>query len=149
MNHFSSVAEIEKHNIDMQGEYFNSCVCNSLANYYKRMGNKIPLEPISSDTKDYFFNGKGAKVFFDSQQQPLLKFVNGFCKCSVLSIGFSIEGIPLATIEELEGNHCYRLPNDLREWVMTVVGLANMGINLFPAEVVFTEHNGKFYADII
>jgi len=32
---------------------------------------------------------------------------------------------------------------------MFVVGLANMGTNMFPAEVVFTEHNGKFYADVL
>lgn len=149
MNHFTSVEEIEKHNIDMHGEYFNSRVCDSLAGYYKRMGNRLPLEPISTGAKDYFFNGKGAKIFFDSRHQPLLKLTNGFYKCNVLSIGLSSEGVPLATIAELKGNHCYRLPNDLSEWAMTLVGLANMGVNMFPVEVVFTEHNGKFYADVL
>lgn len=149
MNHFSSAAELRKQNVDMQGEYFNSYVCERLADYFARMRNKLPLDPISSDAKNYFFNQRGAKVFFDARWQPLLKFTNGRCKCSVLSIGFSREGIPLATIAELEGNYCYRLPNDLIEWAMSVVGLANMGINLFPAEVVFTEHNGKFYADVL
>jgi hypothetical protein len=149
MNHFSSVAEIRKQNVDMNGEYFNSYVCECLADYFARMRNKLPLDPISSDTKDYFFNQRGAKVFFDARRQPLLKFTNGRCKCSVLSIGFSKEGIPLATIAELEGNYCYRLPNDLSEWAMTVVGLANIGTSLFPAEVVFTEHDGKFYADVL
>lgn len=77
------------------------------------MRNKLPLNPISSDAKNYFFNQRSSKVFFDARRQPLLKFTNGRCKCSVLSIGFSREGIPLATIAELEGNYCYRLPNDL------------------------------------
>lgn len=149
MNNFSTVTEIKEQNLDMQGEYFNSYVCKCLEYYFARIRNKIPLDPISLDEKNYFFNHRGAKVFFDARQQPLLKFTNGRCKCRVLSIGFSIEGIPLATIAELEGNYCYRLPNDLSEWAMSVVGMANAGINLFPAEVVFTELNGKFYADIL
>jgi len=149
MNHFSSAAEIRKQNVDMQGEYFNAYVCEYLADYFARMRNKLPIDPIPSDAQDHFFNQRGAKVFFDAHRQPLLKFTRGSCKCSVLSIGFSKEGSPLATIAELEGVYCYRLPNDLSEWAMSVVGLANMGTNLFPAEVVFTEHNGKFYADVL
>lgn len=149
MNNFVSVAEIKKQNVDMQGEYFNSYVCDCLADYFSRLRNKLPLDIIPLDQKNYFFNQRGAKVFFDARQQPLLKFTNGRCKYSVLSIGFSKEGIPLATIAELEGNYCYRLPNDLSEWVISSVALKNMGINLFPAEVVFTEENGKFYADIL
>ncbi|WP_195264077.1 hypothetical protein [Clostridium sp. 1001275B_160808_H3] len=149
MNNFVSVAEIKKQNVDMQGEYFNSYVCDCLADYFSRLRNKLPLDIIPLDQKNYFFNQRGAKVFFDARQQPLLKFTNGRCKCSVLSIGFSKEGIPLATIAELEGNYCYRLPNDLSEWVISSVALKSMGINLFPAEVVFTEENGKFYADIL
>lgn len=149
MSHFSSTEEIRKQNVDMQGEYFNTYACKYLEDYFDRMKNKLPLDPISSDVKNYFFNKRGAKVFFDARRQPLLKFTNGHCKCSVLSIGFSREGIPLATIAELEGNYCYRLPKDLSEWSMYVVGQANMGINMFPAEVVFTEDNGKFYADVL
>lgn len=149
MNDFSSAVEIRKQNVDMQCEYFNSYLCKCLKHYFDRMRDKLPLDPISSDSKDYFFNQRGAKVFFDAGRQPLLKFTNGCCKCSVLSIGFSREGIPLATIAELEGNYCYRLSNDLSEWAMCVVGLANMGKNLFPAEVVFTEYEGKFYADVL
>lgn len=149
MSKFSSAAEIRKQNVDMQGEYFNSYVCEYLADYFDQMRNKLSFDLILLDEKSYFFNQRGAKVFFDARKQPLLKFTNGRCQCSVLSIGFSREGIPLATIEELEENYCYRLPNDLSEWAMCVVGLANRGTNLFPAEVVFTEDNGKFYADFL
>lgn len=149
MNHFSTVAEIKKQGIDMQGEYFNAYACECLADCFTRMSHKLPIDPIPADTEDYFFNQKGAKVFLDTQRQPLLKFKNRICKCNVLSIGLSKEGIPLATIEEPEGVNCYRLPDDLSKWAMTLVGLADMGTNLFPAEIVFTECNGKFYADIL
>lgn len=147
MNNFSSVEEIKKQNVDMQGEYFNSYAVDCLESYFVRMKNKLPLDPISSDGKNYFFNRRGAKVFLDVRQQPLLKLTNGSCKCNLLSVGFSREGIPLVTIAEFEGNYCYRLPNYLSEWAMSVVGMANMGINLFPAEVVFIEHNGKLFID--
>ncbi len=149
MNRFATAEEIKKQNIDMQGEYFNSYVCDCLINYFEQMRNKLPIDPIPSDIKDYFFNRKGAKVFLDARRQPLLKFNNGICKCNVLSVGFSRNGIPLVTIEELEKAYCYRLPDDLGEWVMTVVGMANMGTNMFPSEVVFTEQEGRFYADIL
>lgn len=149
MNQFSSAEELKKQNIDMQGEYFNAYACKYLEDYFSQMRNKIPIDFISSDEKDYFLNKRNAKVFFDVQQQPLLKVPNGSYKCHVLSIGFSNEGIPLATIAERGGNYCYRLPNTLSEWAMSVVGFANMGTNLFPAEVVFTKDNDKIYADIL
>lgn len=78
MNHFSSVAEIRKHNVDMQGEYFNAYACECLLDYFTRMRNKLPLDP---------------------RQQPLMKFTNERCKYNVLAIGFSKEVIPLSTIE--------------------------------------------------
>src|SRR5690606_17360242 len=94
MNQFSSAEEIRKQNVDMQGEYFNSHACECLGDYYDRMRNKLPFDPIPSDAKDYFFNRRGAKVFFDARRQPLLKFTNRSCKCRVLSIGFNRDGIP-------------------------------------------------------
>ena len=149
MNHYSSAEEIRKNNIKMQGEYFNSYLCDCLADYFDQMRNKLPVDPILPDTQEYFYNRRGAKVFLDARRQPLLKFKNGTSKCKVLSVGISKEGIPLATIEESEKAYCYRLPSDLSEWAMIVVGMANMGTNLFPSEVVFTKYEGKFYADIL
>lgn len=148
MNSFTSVDEINI-DIDAQGEYFNSYVCKYLKDYYVRLQNKLPIDVIPSDAQDYFFNQRGAKVFFDIQCQPMLKFTNGMCRCHVLSIGVSKEGIPLATVEEIDSVNCYRLPIDLAEWAMSVVGLANMGTNLFSTDVVFTKYNDRFNADIL
>ncbi|MGL5067731.1 MAG: DUF3800 domain-containing protein [Sarcina sp.] len=149
MNQFSSPAEIKNQNIDMQGEYFNTYVCDYLEEYYNQMRNKLPIDLIQLDEKKYFLNQRGAKVFFDMQYQPLLKLRNGYCKCNILSVGFSKEGIPLATITESNGNCCYRLPEKLTEWTIAMVEIANKGTNLFPAEVIFTEEKGRFYADIL
>lgn len=149
MNQFSTTAEIRNQNIDMHGEYFNAYACDCLTDYFFRMKGKLPIDIIAPNSKDHFFNQRGAKVFFDTQRQPLLKLKNRQCKYNILSIGLSREGIPLVTISEQDGAYCYRLPNDLSEWAMTVVGMANMGSNLFPAEVAFSKLNGKIYADIL
>lgn len=154
MNHFEDVDEIKNNKIDMQGEYFNTYACECLSGYFKRMRNKLlrnklPIEVILNDSKDYFLNQRGAKIFFDINRQPILRFVNGRCKSEVLSIGFSRECVPLATVTEDGEIKCYRLPEDLGEWAMTMVRLANMGTNMFPSEVVFSKHEGKCYADIL
>ena len=44
---------------------------------------------------------------------------------------------------------CYRLPQELSDWAYTVIGIANMGENLFPAQVTFSKINGRYYADIL
>lgn len=148
MNQFSSAEELKK-DIDMQGEYFNAYACKYLEDYFFQMGNKLPINTILSDEKDYFLNKRNAKVFFDIQRQPLLKLQNGSYKCHVLSIGFSKEWIPLITIEEDEGNYCYRLPSVLSEWAMSIVGFANMGTNPLPADFVFTKDNDKICVEIL
>lgn len=149
MNQFNSIDEIKERDAEMHCEYFNAYACESLSDFYDQMRNKLPLDPISIDAKDYFFNQRGAKVFTNISRQPLLKIENGHCKYNVLSVGFSKEGTPLATISEREGVFCYRLPSDLRGWAMTVVGLSNMGENLFPSEVIFSKQKNRYYADIL
>ena len=59
------------------------------------------------------------------------------------------DGNPLATIASEHENKCFRLPEQLSEWAMTVIGMANMGENLLPSEVVFSLINGRYYADIL
>lgn len=61
MNHFSTVAEIKKQGIDMQGEYFNSYACKCLEGRFTRMSHKLPIDPIQADTEDYFLIRKAQK----------------------------------------------------------------------------------------
>lgn len=149
MEQFDSIEELNEQNIDMQGEYFNSYSIQHLAEYFSKLQHKLPIEPIPNSAEDYYFNNRGAKIYFNIKKQPMLKFSNGTRKCNVLSVGIDRNGVPLVTIEEQEAVNCYRLPNDLSEWAMTLIGFANMGINMFPAEVIFSELNGKHYADIL
>ena len=83
------------------------------------------------------------------ERQPILKLDEGHNKLYVLSVGISKEFIPLVTIASEPENICYRLPEQLSEWAMSVIGMAMMGENLFPAEVIFTKNKDKYYADIL
>ena len=147
MDHYKSVEAIKKE-IDMQGEYFNTCACESIANYYRITRNKLPIDFISDTSKDYFLNQRGAKVYFDINRQPLLEIKKDQLVCDVLAVGFSKE-IPLITIAEESNAKCYRLPMELLDWVMTLVGLANLGENLFPSKVLFSKTQDGCCADIL
>ncbi len=148
MNHFE-MAEAIKSDIDMQGEYFNAYTCKSLSDYYERMRNKLSIDPIGDTSNDYFLNQRDEKVYYDTNKQPLLEFKNGRLVCDVLAVGFSKEMIPLVTIAEASDTKCYRLPTELADWAMTLVGFANMGENLFPSKVMFSHTKDGCYADIL
>lgn len=148
MIHFKSADEIQK-DFDMHPEYCNACMCSRLEEHFKRMHNKLSVEPIVPETEEYFINSRGARVYFDDDRQPELKIDEGHNKYYVLSVSNSNAGIPLVTIANKPENICYRLPQQLSEWAMTIIGMANMGVPLFPAEVAFSLINGRYYADII
>ena len=148
MNHFKSADEIQK-DFNMHPEYCNACMCRRLEEHFNRIHSKLPVEPVVPETEEYFRNSRGAKVYFDDNRQPELKIVEGHNKYYVLSVGNSNTGIPLVTIANKPENMCFRLPEQLSEWAMTVIGMANMGENLFPSEVVFSLINGRYYADIL
>ena len=148
MNQFANIEEIQN-NIKMQGEYFNSYICQCLSDYYDRQRNKLPFEPISITNVDYFINQRGAKVFLDINKQPLLNIKEGKNIYCVLSVGFNKEMVPLVTISESGKVACYRLPADFLDWAIDVVGLANMGEKLFPAKVFFTKSGTEYCAEIL
>ena len=148
MNHFESADEITK-DFEMLPEYCNACICSRLQEHFERMHNKLPVEPVVPETKEYFRNNRGAKVYFDINKQPKLQLEYGEKKFHVLSVDHSKEGVPLVTIASEPENMCLRLPEQLSEWAMTVIGMANMGENLFPSEVVFSRIKGRYYVDIL
>lgn len=155
MNHFKSVEDIKK-DIDMQGEYFNAYCCQHLADYFEQMRNdrQIPALPIDTVTDNDLSNGfvinrRGAKIYFDIDRQPLLVIKNGHQTFDVLSVGLSKEMIPVVTIVEEDEVKCYRIPRELSEWAMTIVGLVNMGVKVFPSKVVFSKTKDGYFANIL
>ena len=150
MNHFTDAQEIAN-NLSMQGELYNGCVCEALSEDFKRMGNKLPIEPVSSESiaAGYFINQRGTKVYYDVNKQPVLPIPEGSIKYKVLSVGFNKAWVPLITIEEQSAPVCYRLPRGLLQWAIMAVSMADQGDNVFPAEVIFSNEQGQYRADIL
>ncbi|MDE7122629.1 MAG: hypothetical protein K2O42_10790 [Oscillospiraceae bacterium] len=147
MNQFENVEQIKK-DLDMQPEYCNGCMCHRLEEYFQRMRNKLPIEYVIPEKKNYYRNKRGAKIYFDINKQPVLKLKEGQNSFYILSVGNS-EGCPLVTIRGKSENICYRIPDQLNEWAMTVTGIAMMGVKLFPSEVIITKIKDHYYADIL
>ena len=134
---------------EMQGEYFNSYVCRQLSDYFNRRRSKLPIDIIDKNDEEYFLNRRGAKVYFDITKQPILQIAEGSQTEMVLSVGMDKSGSPLITLSN-EGNPiCYRLPEELSDWALMAIGMANVGENLFPSQVVFTKEKNRYFADIL
>ena len=149
MNHFSAADEIRNSKIEMQPEYCNAFVCESLNEHYKIMRNKLPIDPIVENGKDYLYNQRDAKVYKDINKQPMLLLHSGQNEFYVLSVGFSQNRTPLVTISENDKPICYRLPNEYSDWTMTVAGVSSMGERLFPSKVLFSLIGGRYLVDIL
>lgn len=149
MAHFENTKQIVNEKLEMQSEYFNGYVCRLLDDYFKCRQSKLPIDFIYENDEDYFLNRRGAKVYYDITKQPIFQIAEGSQTEMVLSVGIDKSGIPLITILN-EGNPiCYRLPEELSDWAYTVIGMANMGENLFPSQVIFTKKKNRYFADIL
>lgn len=102
-----------------------------------------------NSNKEYFLNQKGAKVYFDLEKQPQLQLHEGSQTFHVLSVGVGKNIIPLITILNDGVPMCFRLSEELSDWAISTIGIANRGTNLFPSEVTFTCVGDKYYADIL
>lgn len=110
-----------------------------LSDYFNRRQNKLPIDFIDENDEDYFLNRQGAKVYYDITKQPILQIVEGSQTEIVLSVGMDKSGVPLITISNENNPICYRLSEELDRLAYTVIGMANMGEDLFPSQVVFTK----------
>lgn len=148
MNHFESVEQIQA-DLDMQGEYFNAFACKQLMKYFDRRKNKLPIEPVIPFDKESYLNQRGGKVYYDSRKQLLLPLHEGSQTFEVLSVGVDQKFTPIVTILKDGKSECFRLPDELSECASSVVGMASMGINFFPAKVAFSNIDGRYYVDIL
>ena len=142
-------AEKMEKTLEMQGEYYNGFVCDALQQYYSRIHNKLKKEPVRLIDNEYFFNKWGAKVYVDARKQPGLEIENGMRECDVVNAGMDANGVPTITIEEDDKYMCYRIPEQLKDWVRKIMALKNRGQDMFPARVRFTLYNRRWYVDIL
>ena len=129
------------------GEKYKKCCMKKKLKQVGLIG-ALPVDNFNEDT-DFIVDRRGAVVFKDESKQPVLQISEGSVVKTVLSVGFSGTQKPMATIQENEGVICYILPNWYLDWCKTCVGISMNGMNLFPSDVVFSLHNGKYSADIL
>lgn len=152
INYFSSfdnIKEMQAYTFEEHQERLNSTLVTRLAEHFKNIHSKFPVIPISPTDKDYFYTQRGAKVYFDDEKQPLLNLEEGSHKYLVLNAGFSSEFTPTVTIQEGDSVNCYRLPKKFLEWSNHCVAMANVGMNIFPAEVIFSKEGDEYFADVL
>lgn len=149
MAHFENAEQLVNEELEMQGEYFNGYVCQQLSDYFNRRRSRLPIDLIDKNDEEYFLNRRGAKVYFDITKQPILQIAEGSQTEMVLSVGMDKSGVPLITISNEGEPICYRLLGELSDWALMAVGMASMGENLFPSQVVFTKEKDRYFADIL
>ena len=120
-----------------------------LDDHFKKMGNKLPIEPANIDNGVYY-NQRGAKCYVDYRKHKTLKILSSGNKYYVLSAGF-FGNFDKACVTILENNKpvCYLVPDNLKSWVINLVGLKSIGQELLPSFVLFTFNKGKYFADIL
>ena len=152
IKYFSSFDNIEKFNsytLEEHQEMVNTAMVTRLKDYFNEMHSKLPVTPIAQTESDYFYNQRGAKVYFDEEKQPLLDIKEGGQKYLVLSVGFSKKYTPTVTVKEQESVICYRLPEQLTDWSICCVAMANKGEKLFPSEVIFSKDGVEYFANFL
>lgn len=145
---FDDISDFKKYTPMEHQERVNSTMIARLEEHFQTIHSKLPVTTIPSTDEDYFYNQRGAKVCYDEGKQPILDIKEGSQSYITLSAGFSKNSIPSVTIQEQDDVICYRLPEQLAEWTMNCVALANMRSSFFPSEVIFSKNRDEYFADI-
>ena len=111
-----------------------------LKEYHEKIDKKYNVETIDVDDKDYYFNQKGAKCYYDYKKHSFLEMpiLGKNKKIFVLSVGFfGNKDNPFSTtcitISEDGKPICYLLPMELYDWAMECVYKVSMfHDNTFP-----------------
>ncbi len=159
LNYFSSFENIQEYKektVEKHRVQLNNLAVANLSDYFTRMHSKLPIEPISPNNKEFYYNQRGAKCYFDYTRQgcldiPKLKSnKERGVVYRVLSVGFFGKNEhPCVTIFENEQAQCLLLPNELSDWAFTMVAFSNAGGNFFPSEVEFGYLDQRYYAKIL
>ncbi len=153
---FKNIQDYKEKTVEEHKVLLNYLAVANLNDYFTRMHSKLPIEPISPNDKEYYYNQRGAKCYFDYTRQgnldiPKLKSnKERGVVYRVLSVGFfGNNEQPCVTIYKDEQAQCLLLPNELSDWAFTMVAFSNAGGNFFPSEVEFGYLDQCYYAKIL
>ena len=159
LNYFSGFKNIQDYKEKTVEEHkllLNNLSVANLNDYFTRMHSKLPIEPISPNDKEFYYNQRGAKCYFDYKRQGYLDIPKlkpnkeRGAIYQVLSVGFFGKNEqPCVTIYKDEQAQCLLLPKELSDWAFDMVAFSNIGGNFFPSDVEFGYINGRYYAEIL
>lgn len=146
---FNNIEEFNKYSKYDHQKRLNENAVNMLEDHFKKMKNKLPIEPAIIDN-DVYYNQRGAKCYVDYRKHKTLKILSSGNKYYVLSAGF-FGNFEKACVTILENDKpvCYLLPDSLKSWVIDLVALKNIGQEYLPSYVLFTFNKGHYSADIL
>ncbi len=128
----------------------NDGAIEMLKERFSLMKSKLKFDPVDVDPKekDFYYNQKGAKCFFDFSKHEELTILNSGSRYNVLSVGFfGNMKKACVTVDKNGTPTCYLLPDGLKQWAFTCVDLANKGVNLFPSYVVFNKKGNQYFTN--
>lgn len=148
---FNDIEEFDKLSPEQHQNNLNNLAVNSLGERFELLKHKLPVEKIKFVSKGAFYNQKDAKCYLDYKKHKKLPIEYGRGKkFNVLSVGmFGKLEKPCVTVLENDMPICYLLPDELTEWAITVISMADMGQSLFPSIVEFGIVDKRFYAEIL
>lgn len=153
LNYFADFEDIVDYNKYTKEEHqirLNNGAVGALSEQFSKFGTRVRIDTAKIEDGVYY-NQKGAKCYTDYRKHEVLPIdKKQGSKIYVLSVGFfgNMEKA-CATVHDNGIAKCYLLPDELMEWVQTMVGLSYMGGNLFPSVVEFGCIKGKYYAKLI
>lgn len=156
IENYTSYDEYKKDSYENHQQKVNTILYWKMKESHEKINRAYKIEPISSNNKDYFYNAKGAKCYFDYKKHTFLNLPNDgeIFKYFVFSVGFFPKnsnpfGQPCITISEEGSPICYLLPIEFSDWVMyQQTSAAIFHNNMFPCFVIIKNINNELQLEI-
>ncbi len=145
---YTTFSEFQKKDKSEHEYLFDIALMNAIGRYLEMMHNKLPFTEVDL-SKEFFIGNSGQKIYKDINKHQYLDLTQEKQTYYVLNVGITNEGQPTITVKVNECIECFRLPNQMSDWVLTCIGFANAGNNLFPSNTLFTKINDEIFVDVL
>ena len=98
---------------------------------------------------DFYITEQGVKIYYDINRQPLLPITERRKTFHVISLGRHSTGATTCTVLENGAQVCYRMPEELNEWVVNTIWDMVCHDKDRSGNYVFYKENGEYHAEPI
>lgn len=100
-------------------------------------------------SRDFYVTKQGAKIYYDISRQPLLPITEERKTFHVISLGRHSTGATTCTVLENGAQVCYRMPEELNEWVVNTIWDMVCHDKDRSGNYVFYKENGEYHVEPI